>query len=312
MTGAPLPQGADAVIMHEKTARDGPYVIIPGPIQANEGRLPRGREMRAGELVVAPGTRLNPAHLGVIASVGRSEILVQDRPRVAIVPTGDELVPIAQFPGPGQIRETNSTVLSALVRSLGFVADPAPTVADDRESLVHAIRSALAETDLLIVCGGVSAGDRDFVPEALSLAGVEQVFHKVSMKPGKPLFFGMGPAGANGYRVPVFGLPGNPVSGLVGFLLFVAPALWTLHGREETRWPRVRARLAANFSHRGDRPSYHPSRRVAPASDLFETLPTAGSADLASVSRADGFLRFPSEKTDFHAGEELDFLPIAF
>ena len=165
---------------------------------------------------------------------------------------------------------------------------------------------------MLLITGGVSAGNRDLVPEALASLGVDRVFHKVRIKPGKPLWFGVGPPATRGPGALVFGLPGNPVSGVVGFLLFVRPALDRLWSRTAPRPYLGRGRLAAPFAHSGDRPTYHPSRLVPradrPGESEVEPLAWAGSADLRTVAQADGFAVFPAGDRAYEAGETVDFL----
>jgi molybdopterin molybdotransferase len=344
MTGAPLPDGADAVVMHEKTERlaDG-RVLVPGPVARGSGSLGRAKEMRRGQTILEPRSRLNPVTLGVLASVGKSRVPVAPRPRVAIIPTGDELVPVDQVPGPGQIRETNSTVLAGLVHALHGEAIVCATVRDEPSVLREAIDQALAtRPDVLLLCGGVSAGQRDLVPAALSACGVTTLFHKVRVKPGKPILFGvhLEPAfrsiveedagsvsedwtGASPAfrKIPsdspmtlVYGLPGNPVSGIVGFLLFVAPALrrlafnrlmgdaWCL------KWlgPHP-ARLSEPFRHRGDRETFHPATHDFRGGHEGTPLEWAGSSDLLTIAKADGFLQFAAGDRDYEAGEEVPF-----
>lgn len=323
MTGAPLPEGADAVVMHEKTTVDGDgFVTIPCPVRPGEARLPKGREMVKGQVLFETGEQLNAIKLGVLAAVGKSEILVTPRPRVVILPTGDELVAIDATPGPGQIRETNSTVLAGLVRTHGADAIVRPVARDEPEALRQAILDALTDRpDILLICGGVSAGKRDLVPDVLASIGVTTLFHKVRLRPGKPLLFGtiesvpsvekatearqfVGPGAL------VFGLPGNPVSGIVGFLLFVEPALRVLHDVEDRRRKPRPVTLDTDFRHRGDRPTYHPARISQEDPLRASPMPWAGSSDLYTVSRADGFLRFDAGDRDYQAGEIVDFLPL--
>jgi molybdopterin molybdotransferase len=309
MTGAPLPEGADAVVMIEQTRRDGDDVIIDGgPVAPGQNRLTRGREMRAGEVVLRRGERLNAPRLGLLASIGRTEVRVIPRPRVAILPTGDELVEPDRVPGPGQIRNSNGTLLRALVGDPP--AEVLPIAPDEPEGLRRLLARGL-EADVLLITGGVSAGNKDLVPETLEALGVERVFHKVRLRPGKPLWFGVGPRDGDRPGPLVFGLPGNPVSGIIGVLLFVRPALEALQGREPEDRVLARQPLAIPFVHRGDRPTYHPARRVFNGSDLaIEPLDWAGSADLRTVARADGFALFPAGDRSYAAGEPIDYLPL--
>lgn len=313
MTGAPMPDGADAVVMVEDSRREGDRVVLT-PAKAvtpGAGRLEQGREMRQGEVLLGPGDRLDPVKLGLLASVGWVEPLVRPRPLVTIASTGDELIPPEQCPGPGQIRNSNATVLDALVRASGCTPDPTPIVPDDpapmRTLLAHGLRK-----DVLLITGGVSAGTRDLVPGVLEALGMRAVFHKVRLKPGKPLLFGVGPDRADGRPgTLVFGLPGNPVSGVVGFLLFVAPALLALRGRPAGPSPTLPARLATPFSHRGDRPTYYPATLAdGPDIPTATPLPWAGSADLRTVATADGFLAFEAGDRDHPAGSTVPFLPL--
>jgi molybdopterin molybdotransferase len=315
MTGAPLPSGADAVVMVERTRREGATVVVDDPaLAAGRNLLPRGREMRAGEVVVARGAVLNAARLGVLASVGRSSVAVVPRPRVAIVSTGDELVEPDRVPGPGQIRNSNATVLRALVAGAGCEPEALPNAPDEPRALRETLARGLG-ADVLLITGGVSAGNRDLVPEALERLGVTKVFHKVRLKPGKPLWFGVGPARGGGAPSPlVFGLPGNPVSGIVGFVLFVRPALDSLAARPGRADRSVDARLAGPFDHKGDRPTYHPARVAegGPTTGVptVEPLDWAGSADLRTVAQAHGFAVFPAGDRGYAPGEIVRFLPL--
>jgi molybdopterin molybdotransferase len=315
MTGAPVPSECDAVVMHERTRPDEDRVLILEPlVKAGQNVMPRGREMRAGEIVVARGSVLRPARLGVLASIGRIDARVVPRPLVAIVSTGDELVEPGQVPGPGQIRNSNAVLLHALTIQAGARATALP-IAPDLSGPLATILECGLESDVLVITGGVSAGQRDLVPAALDGLGVKCVFHKVSLKPGKPLWFGIGPPRGDRPAALVFGLPGNPVSGLVSFLLFVKPALSALAGNPEPRECGVRARLTSGFSHRGDRTTFFPSRVVDARADAaglpaIEPLPWHGSADLRAASGADGFAIFTAGDREYVPGDIVDFLPM--
>jgi molybdopterin molybdotransferase len=232
---------------------------------------------------------------------------------VAIVPTGDELVEPDQVPGPGQIRNSNAIMLEAMALEAGASVEVSPIAPDEAEALGRSLQHGLGY-DVLVITGGVSAGQRDLVPAVLAELGVKEVFHKIRLKPGKPLWFGVGPEREGRPGTLVFGLPGNPVSGLVGFLLFVGPALSVLSGGSSPASELIPARLASEFVHRGDRPTYHPARRLLPSSDAdesieIETLDWAGSADLLGVARADGLAVFPSGDRIYRIGEIVRFLP---
>ena len=312
MTGAPLPEGTDAVINVERTRVDpddpGQVLISTmGPTPTGQFRLDRGREMRRGETLLEPGMTIRPGTVGLIASAGRGSVRVIPRPSVGVVPTGDELVPFEQTPGPGQIRNTNGPILAALARGWGASeVFEHPSVADQAEVLAEVFGRELLERDVLLISGGVSAGIKDLVPSTLVAVGVEPVFHKVAVKPGKPIWFGVGPPRSDDRPgTLVFGLPGNPSSGVVGFLLFVRPALDAVAGRGSNPAVIEEVRLGATFQHRGDRPTYHPVRVEG---DRVFPLDWAGSADLRTVALADGFAAFASGDREYEVGDAVGLL----
>jgi molybdopterin molybdotransferase len=317
MTGAPIPDGADAVVMVEQTRRLEDVVIVDDPeVKPGKARLERGRELRAGEIVLRRGEKLNAPRLGLLASIGRTSARVVPPPRVVVVPTGDELVEPDRVPGPGQIRNSNASMLRALAAAAGAEAEAMAIVPDDPERLHQALETGL-RADVLLITGGVSAGTLDLVPATLERLGVERVFHKIRLKPGKPLWFGVGrPNAARGIDAPgplVFGLPGNPVSGIVGFLLFVRPAIDVLAGRGDRVHPACAYPLARSFHQKGDRPTYHPARlstTSAEGATRLEPLDWAGSADLKTVAEADGFAIFAAGERRYQEGEIVGFLPL--
>ena len=204
-------------------------------------------------------------------------------------------------------------MLEALAMDHGALPRVLPIAPDEPAGLRHLLEQGL-EADVLVVTGGVSAGQRDLVPAVLEQLGVTRVFHKVRLKPGKPLWFGLGPRRGEGPPTLVFGLPGNPVSSLVGFLLFIKPALRVLAGHPGHQPEPESLRLGSRFVQRGDRPTYHPARRVErsgiPGAGVIETLDWAGSADLVGVARADGLAIFPPGDRVFEPGEIVGFLPL--
>jgi len=317
MTGAPLPPGADAVVMVEKTQRPEPdHVLIAGPVSPGQNRLVQGREMRAGDIVVPQGVVLDAAKLGVMASVGARHFLYDPRPIVAVVSTGDELVPFDEVPGPGQIRNSNTMLLASLAEEHDATARSLPIAADRREALRDAFTRALEgdssypdRADILLISGGVSAGKLDLVPEALESLGIRCLFHKVKVKPGKPLWFGVGPDRIERPPALVFGLPGNPVSGLVSFLLFVRPALAKL-GRTRAK-PIESLPLSDAYRHADDRDTYRPARLIAApdgGEPRVEPLTWSGSSDLRGVAGSDGFAIFPAGERIYERGERIGFL----
>jgi molybdopterin molybdotransferase len=303
MTGAPIPAGADAVVMVEHTRLEGERVLIDDrPPRPGQNVMPRGREMRRGETVLAAGAVLRPQELGLLATVGRIAADVHPTPRVCVLSTGDEVVDPPRAPGPGQIRNGNGPMLCAQVARAGGVPSYLGIAADRLESL----RPLVAEgqkADVLVLSGGVSAGTLDLVPGVLQEAGVQAHFHKVEMKPGKPVLFG-----TRG-RTLVFGLPGNPVSALVCFELFVRPALRRLAGHAEAGPFLVRAALAEDFAYRTDRPTYHPARlEAAEAGWRVRAVPWYGSPDLRGLTAANAFVLFPPGDHQHRAGQAFEVL----
>jgi molybdopterin molybdotransferase len=236
-TGSVIPPGADTVVrIEDAEERDGGVVVRRDP-GAGANVRGAGEDVRPGAVVLARGHVIEPADVGVLASVGRPSALVHQRPRVAIVATGSELVEIEETPGPGQVVNSNAWSLAAAARAAGAAVSVLPIVRDRREDIDARLAQALG-ADVVLTSGGVSVGELDLVKDALAAAGVEQLFWKVAQKPGKPLAFGRA-----GRRL-VFGLPGNPVSALVCFYLYVRPALRRLQGHRRLHLPAVEARLA--------------------------------------------------------------------
>lgn len=309
MTGAPIPRGADCVVQREHAETiDADRVAFTRLelIRPGLSIFPKGGEIRSGERVLEAGMALSPIRLAAAAAAGATDFRVIPRPRVAILATGDELVPPHLTPGPGQIRESNSTMLKGLLALAGARSIDQGIAPDDPGELKSRIAAALEAADILLATGGVSAGDLDLVPAMLAELGVERVFHKVRLKPGKPVWFGVA-KGGGGRRRLVFGLPGNPVSVLVTYLLFVRPAIEILAGRGSIAQEPLCLNLVSGYEHRGDRPTYHPARRVG--ADEAEPLSWRGSADLRAIARADGFAIFPAGDRKYEQGSAVAFLP---
>jgi molybdopterin molybdotransferase len=311
MTGAPVPRGADTVVVDEQCHLDAsgdiPTVRVDGrDVRPGQNILYRGMSMRRGETVLPSGRTLSAIDAGLLAEVGRTEVLVHPEPRVAVLATGNELVPSAEVPGPGQIRNSNGPMLCALVRSTGGQPVDLGAARDNEADLAHQINEGLQE-DMLLLSGGVSTGILDLVPRVLRDLGVEQVFHGVRLKPGKPLWFGTLPH-AKGPRL-VFGLPGNPVSGLVCFELFVRSAIAALAAKPPQSRASVTGELQESYRQRGDRPTYYPVQLQHQADKtLVRLLDWQGSADLRTLTRADGLAVFPAERQEFGPGETVTVL----
>jgi len=285
MTGAPVPEGADCVFMvehAESIAQD--RVRFVGAVTANN-ICHRGEDLRAGDEVVAAGTWLLPQHLAALAAAGCAAPEVARAPRVGILATGDELLPPDQPLGPGQIRNSNSLQLEALVRKLGGVASSYGIVPDEEAALSKAFAAALAENDLVISTGGVSMGDYDLVPKVLQAQGLDIRLRRVAMQPGKPLVLAVGSDRA------FFGLSGNPVSSFVQFELLVKPLYFALQGGRYAP-PSVRMCLAEEMRRKNaDRTAWVPVQMTE--TGQLAPVPYHGSAHLHALGGADGLICFP-------------------
>ena len=297
MTGAPLPEGADAVVPHERTTAGGGRVAIPVPVKEGMFVHRRAAEYAAGTTLLAAGAVLRPQELGLLAAVGRTSARLIPLPRVAVLATGDELVEPPARPGPGQIRNSNAPMLLALAQRAPSFPMSLGRAGDSADSLAPLIRQGLESADVLVLAGGVSAGKADLVPPVLGSLGVQGHFHHVAIKPGKPLLFGTWEG-----RL-VFGLPGNPVSAFVTFELFVRPALRKLAGHAELSLPTRKAALATDLAHRSDRPTFHPaSLEWTDAGRIVRPLPWQASADLASLLPANALISLPAGEASLPAG----------
>ncbi len=299
MTGAPLPPGADAVVPVETTRRAGVLVHVHAPVAPGRHVRGVGEDISPGEQLLSAGRRIRPADVGLLAAVGRSRVLCYPAPRVGVVTTGDELVPAHRTPGPGQIRDANGPMLAALVRQAGGIPHRTGPVGDDRSALTEALDSAVGHVDLVVATGGASVGTHDLLAESLARLGTVTTA-KVAMKPGKPQVFGV----VGG--VPVFGLPGNPVSALVSFEVFVRPTLRTFQGRRDHHRPAVVARAAEPLPGAGPRRHYLRVRlREEDGGWLASPTGHQGSHVLTSVVRADGLAEIPAGTEEVAAGEAV-------
>ncbi|OLD80611.1 MAG: hypothetical protein AUF67_11505 [Acidobacteria bacterium 13_1_20CM_58_21] len=302
MTGAAVPAGADAVVMIEHTTREGDLVRFERAVEPGQNIVPRGSEATAAQSILTPGMRLGYAELALAAQVGAVRLECAQRPRVAILSTGDEVVLIDESPGEFQIRNSNSVSLAAQVRIAGGQPVVLGNAADRIEDLGEKIERGLKE-DALVLSGGVSMGKYDLVESVLKAMGAEFFFDAVAIQPGKPAVFGM----CQGK--PVFGLPGNPVSTMVTFELFVAPAIDLLSGAEARALPLVEARLAEALREKPGLTHFLPARvewrEQAPE---VKALRWQGSGDIAALSRANCFLVVPADREKIDIGESVSVL----
>lgn len=299
MTGAPVPPGADTVVMIEHTERDGDLVRVVRRTGA-ENLCRRGEDVRAGELVLRAGALVGAAEAAVLASVGADPVEVTRRPRLGIASTGDELVEASRRPAAGMIRDSNSPQLMVQARAAGFPARPLGIVADTKEALEDLLQRHAESFDVLLFSGGVSAGERDHVPAVLEEQGFALPVHGVAVKPGRPLLFG---TRGDAY---VFGLPGNPVSTFVLFEVLVRPFLQRLAGGEYVP-PMARARLTRPIERRrSDRLDHVPV--VLDPGGGASPVEYHGSAHIHAYCAADGILRIPPGVPRIEAGETVSVI----
>lgn len=299
MTGAPVPDGADAVVMVEHCRVEGRRVECQKHAEAGLNVSRRGADSRAGDLLLPPGVRIRPQEIALLASNGFEEVTVYRQPRVAIVATGDELVPVGRRPEPHQIRNSNSHALAAQVARSGAIAWVLPAARDTLESTLPLIEKAF-EADLVLLSGGVSAGKYDVVETALEQAGAEFHFDRVLIQPGQPLVFG------HARGKPFFGLPGNPASTLVCFELFARAAVDLLSGAGRAPLPLAWAKLTVDFSHKPGLTRFLPARLGD--SGTIEPVRWSGSGDIPSLTRANCFLVADAAKPEYSAGDWIQVL----
>jgi molybdopterin molybdotransferase len=301
MTGAPLPQGADAVVMIEHTQRSCERVITDRSPKPGDNFSARGTEARKGEVVLSAGRRLGFAEVALLATVGHDCVWVYRQPRVAILPTGDEIVEQGEPPEMHQIRNSNAWSLAVQVRRAGGVADILPIARDNEQSTRGLIERGLG-SDLLLLSGGVSAGKYDIVERVLADLGARFFFDRVLIQPGQPLVFG-----AVGEKF-FFGLPGNPASTMVTFEVFARAALERLGGCAETPLPLLRARLTREFRHKAGLTRFLPAR-LSPDGSTVTPEQWHGSADVPALARANAFLVADADRESWSAGDDIRVLP---
>lgn len=300
MTGAPIPKGADTVVPVEETEKDGAFVLISRFIPSGGHVRRAGEDVKRGDRVVSKGDILHPAAIGMLASLGRSSISVYQRPTVAVLCTGEELVDIDESLEGVKIVSSNSYTLAAQVKECGAIPIQLGIARDRREEVVEKLREGL-RADVLISSAGISVGDYDFVKGALDDLGMEKVFWKVAMKPGKPMAFGM--IGGK----PVFGLPGNPVSSMVSFEQFARPALLKMMGHRQIFRPVIEAVLKENIDVEPGRRHYIRAVVFHEADQYVVTITGAqGSGILNSMLRANGLVVICEDRSLVKAGEKVN------
>jgi molybdopterin molybdotransferase len=305
MTGAPMPDGADTVVMVEDTVseQDGEAVRVLAPTEPGRNVVPLGEDVRRNQIVLEAGTLIRPPEIGILATVGVVSVPVYRRPIVGVAATGSEIVEPGNHPAAGQIRNSNGYSMMAQALRSGAETRYLGIVEDDEAALNAVISRGLDECDVVLLSGGVSAGIYDLVQGAMRDCGVEIYFDRIRMKPGKPLTFG-----ALGKKL-VFGLPGNPVSAVVGLELLVRPAVRKMQSMSEVHRPMVRGKLAQGFRQSPGRKQFVPARSDE-VNGCWESrwVGHHGSADLFSLSRANSLFVVEAEVEALDAGAEVDIV----
>jgi molybdopterin molybdotransferase len=303
MTGAPVPEGADTVVRFECTRVEGDQVLVLEPPSPGKNVRLVGEDVRRGQTILEPGKILRPQEVGMLAALGHLEVTVIRRPRVAILGTGDEVVPPDQTPGPSQIRDANSYMVAAQVRRYGGVPMILGVAHDQEELVRRGMRSAVERgADFIITSGGVSVGDFDLVKQVMDTEG-DMHFWSLNMKPGRPMAFGdIG-------GIPLLGLPGNPVAAMISTHLYARPALLKMQGFTDWEQPAVRARLTQPIERKDGRRHYLRVTLDETAEGYGATLTgDQGSGILNSLVQADGLAVVPEDARHIPAGSEVEVI----
>lgn len=288
MAGAPVPAGADTVVRLEDTECGGGKVTVNVSLPKGIGVARRGEDVKKGETVLPAKTRITPAMLGLLGAAGAASVSIYRPPRAVVITTGGELAKTSEVPAPGFVRDANALILSALLQDMGIKFADAGIVRDDIRELRTAVREGL-KSDVLLVSGGVSAGEQDVVPRAFEAEGVKPLVHKISARPGKPLYFGR-----KGDTL-VFGIPGNPVSTFAVFEMIIKPVMLTLVGNTRNRPSFIKATFASGRARGDEREQMLPG--ILSAGEGLPTAKTAewhGSGDMKGLAQANCFIKIPA------------------
>ena len=306
-TGAALPDGADAVLQDELAEREGDAIVCREAVAARRHVRFRGEDVRAGDVLAPAGEPVTLQKLSALASAGVGQLSVHRRARVRVLATGSELLPVGAPPEPGRIHESNRLVVASMADRAGARVTGTATVADDAGATREAISAALEDADVVLITGGVSVGAHDHVKRALEHCGVEEVFWRVRLKPGKPLWFGV-----RGTTL-VFGLPGNPLSTIAGVLCFVEPALRALHGESEAGLRTRRARLAKSSRADDGRTTLLAATFADGPDGVLEAtpMPEQGSHLTGALARAHGFVIAPHDAGELPAGALVEAISLS-
>jgi molybdopterin molybdotransferase len=303
-TGARIPEGADAVLPVEIVQQAAGAIVISDPVRAGQHVRRAGEDLEAAALALPAGQRLDPASLGLLASLDQVSVPVSRRPRVVVLCTGDELRRAGSAPAPGKIPDSISLPLSALAERAGAEVLRVEHVRDDEQSTAESVRAALVGADLLLTVGGVSVGEHDWVRPALAAQGIEVDFYKVAIKPGKPITFGRrGPSGPS-----VLALPGNPASALITFALFGMPLLRAMQADSAPVPRTLRMTLTAGVRHKPGRLEFLRARFEREPAGAVTALENQASGALTSLAWADALVLFPADAAELPAGASVDVL----
>ncbi len=302
MTGSPLPAGVDSVVMVENTIESAGFVKILKPARKGENICFKGEDIKRNQKVIQRRTIISPIHVAVLAAVGKRVVKVTSRPKVAILNTGGEIVVPGERLGKNKIYNSNGPMLEALLKSDGICPYLLGIAKDNKEELKKKIRIGL-QSDILLISGGVSMGDYDLVPEALRSLGVQKIFHKVNIKPGKPLFFGVKD------KTIVFGVPGNPVSNFVTYLIFIRASLYKAMGYARFGIQPKEGILMTEFCSKAGRKHFVPIEIKKEKNQYcLKPVSSHGSADILSLSRADGFMIVGADQPALRKKSKVNFV----
>ncbi|WP_406683490.1 molybdopterin molybdotransferase MoeA [Seonamhaeicola sp. MEBiC1930] len=302
-TGAAVPDTANAVMMQEKVIANDNAITIEHQINLEQNIRPLGEQVKQGNIALKKGTKLTPAGIGYLTSLGITEVSVFKKPTIAIVTTGNELIEPGKELKYGQIYESNSKMLQSVLYSLKFYDVSLHKVADDYGKTVDLLKSVIENNDLVLITGGISVGDYDYVGKALNELQVEEVFYKVKQKPGKPLFFG------KKVNTSIFALPGNPAAALTCFYVYVYIALQQMMDRTDVELPRVQGKSLSNFTKRGDRPQF---LKAVYNNGEVELLEGQNSSMLQTFALSNALVFVPADVSQVNIGDNIEtiLLPV--
>ncbi|APY12622.1 molybdopterin molybdenumtransferase MoeA [Seonamhaeicola sp. S2-3] len=302
-TGAAVPNTASAVIMQEKITLKSNSIIITQHIKEGQNIRPLGEQVKIGETALQKGTKLNPAAIGYLTSLGITKVSVYRKPTLAIVTTGNELIEPGQELKHGEIYESNSKMLLSALYSLKYYDVSFYKVEDNYGKTVNLLQSAITKNDVVIITGGISVGNYDFVGKALNKLKVKEVFYKVKQKPGKPLFFG------KKNQTSIFALPGNPAAALTCFYIYVYVALQKMMGRAKLELPRIQATSKSNFIKRGDRPQF---LKAIYTEGEVEILEGQNSSMLQTFAISNALVFVPAEVSEISINDTVETILLPF